>query len=361
MVAEYNVEDQGFLSLVRSIVLGTYTIFNYDPTDDEAKLLYARLRKVAAASLEGKTLPEHEMNEMKARLKIAESKLLYTARHCKGDASETGLVQFAQAILDLNETRGKFPTHKYISDAGKETECLIPFSSDIKFNCFIRDMNPAEKNPVDADNNLCVFLKGAPERILNRCSRILVNGEEVPFTEQLRNEVNTANSDFGKLGERVLAFARCRLDPAKYPKSSYKFDVKTWKNWGQDASRKQADYENVEGSFPMHELCFVGVISLNDPPRLKVDLSVNKCRSAGIKVIMVSGDQPPTAAAIANKVNIIKHPAKEFNYMVNELKMPTQEAWEQSTGIVVHGDLLAEKHLAEEHLDDLDPSKGQFL
>jgi len=47
--------------------------------------------------------------------------------------------------------------------------------------------------------------------------------------------------------------------------------------------------------------------------------------------------------------------------MVNKLKMTPQKAWEESTGIVVHGDLLAEKHLAEEHLDDLDPTKGQFL
>ena len=137
--------------------------------------------------------------------------------------------------------------------------------------------------------------------------------------------------------------------------------MKTWQSWGKDPKRKASDYANVEGSFPMHDLTLVGVVSLNDPPRLNVDLSVNKCRSAGIKVIMVTGDQPPTAAAIANKVNIIKHPAKEFNYMVNELKMPTQQAWEQSTGIVVHGDLLAEKHLAEEHLNDDDPVKGKFL
>jgi sodium/potassium-transporting ATPase subunit alpha len=47
-----------------------------------------------------------------------------------------------------------------------------------------------------------------------------------------------------------------------------------------------------------------------------VDLSISKCRSAGIKVIMVTGDQPPTAAAIATKVNIIKHPEREFNKMV---------------------------------------------
>lgn len=47
---------------------------------------------------------------------------------------------------------------------------------------------------------------------------------------------------------------------------------------------------NTAGSFPMHNLTLVGVVSLNDPPRPKVDLSVDKCRMAGIKVIMVTGD-----------------------------------------------------------------------
>ena len=76
----------------------------------------------------------------------------------------------------------------------------------------------------------------------------------------------------------------------------------------------------------MHDLTLVGVVSLNDPPRPKVDLSVQKCRSAGIKVIMVTGDQPPTAAAIAHKVNILKHPTKEFNYM-KENGFSDDEAW----------------------------------
>lgn len=108
----------------------------------------------------------------------------------------------------------------------------------------------------------------------------------------------------------------------------------------------------------MHDLTLVGIVSLNDPPRQKVDLSVQKCRDAGIKVIMVTGDQPPTAAAIANKVNILKNPEKEYNYMVDILKMDTDKAWEQCTGIVIHGDLLAQKHLAEENLLEDDPNKG---
>lgn len=358
-IAQYDVKDPAFISLVQAIILGTYTIFNYDPSDDEAKQLYARIHKVSVASLDGKDLSPEDNKEMKARLQAAEANMLYTLRHCKGDASETGLVQFAQAIMDLDQTRAKFPTHSFKNDAGKETECLIPFSSDIKFNAFIRDMSKSTEGGADA--NLSTFLKGAPERVLTRCSKILINGQEQDFTPELREEVNKANSDFGKLGERVLAFAKYNLPADKYPKSDYKFDVKTWKNWGLNPKQSSADYANVDGSFPMHDLTLVGIVSLNDPPRPFVDLSVSKCRAAGIKVIMVTGDQPPTAAAIAQKVNIIKHPKNEFNYLVNECGMTEAEAMKKATGIVIHGDLLAEKHLKEEHLDEDDPMKGAFL
>jgi len=172
---EYDPKDPGFLALVQAVVLGTYTIFNYDPSDDECKQLYARMKKVTVASLEEYELTPSEKQEMKARLKLAEEGLLYTHRHCKGDASETGLVQFAQAIMDLDKTRAEHPTHVFLNEAFKDTECVIPFSSDIKFNAFIRDMSKSTANP---NSELSLFLKGAPERILNRCSKILINGEE---------------------------------------------------------------------------------------------------------------------------------------------------------------------------------------
>ena len=107
----YEPNDPGFRALVQAIVLGTYTIFQYDPSDDECKQLYARKTKVAVASLEGVELDTAAKRECRARLKAAEEKMLYIHRHCKGDASETGLVQFAQGVMDLNDTRGKFPTH----------------------------------------------------------------------------------------------------------------------------------------------------------------------------------------------------------------------------------------------------------
>lgn len=56
-------------------------------------------------------------------------------------------------------------------------------------------------------------MKGAPERILSRCSRILVDGEEVPYDSEQQTRVQQANEAFGRMGERVLALARYNLDP----------------------------------------------------------------------------------------------------------------------------------------------------
>jgi sodium/potassium-transporting ATPase subunit alpha len=157
--------------------------------------------------------------------------------------------------------------HVFKTAAGKDTEAKIPFNSEWKFNLFIRDMCPGNMNPANADENLCLFMKGAPERMIARCSKILINGKEVPFTDDIRAELNEANNKFGELGERVLAFARCKLDPIRFPKSSYQFDVKTWKEWGKDMNRNFDDYSSKEGTFPMHDLTLVGIFSLNDPPR----------------------------------------------------------------------------------------------
>jgi|DeetaT_2_FD_contig_101_55418_length_2641_multi_11_in_0_out_0_1 sodium/potassium-transporting ATPase subunit alpha len=162
------------------------------------------------------------------------------------------------------------------------------------------------------------------------------------------------------MGERVLAFAYLDLDPSKFNKD-YKFDMKNWKSFGEAYKGvSYSSYADQPGTFPMHDLVLCGVVSLNDPPRPKVDISVDKCRQAGIKVIMVTGDQPPTAAAIAEKVNIIKHPDREYNNMKAK-GLSDKDAMEQSTGIVVHGDLLGKLHREQEDMDDENPEKGKFL
>lgn len=72
--------------------------------------------------------------------------------------------------------------------------------------------------------------------------------------------------------------------------------------------------EVIKPNFPLYEQCFVGIVSLNDPPRDSVPFAVTKCHTAGVKVIMVTGDQPVTAAAIARECNIISE-----KYTVGEL------------------------------------------
>ena len=104
---------------------------------------------------------------------------------------------------------------------------------------------------------------------------------------------NDAYMTLGGMGERVLGFCHCWLDKEKYP-IGYQFDTEA---------------EN----YPMTDLTFVGLISMIDPPRAAVPDAVAKCRSAGIKVIMVTGDHPITAHAISKSVGIIS-PGKLKNY-----------------------------------------------
>lgn len=90
---------------------------------------------------------------------------------------------------------------------------------------FIRDMR---KRPAQNGSELMLIMKGAPERILSRCTKILINGEEVDYNETYKNDVEFANGSLGKMGERVLAIARYNLEPEYYDRN-YQFDVKNWK------------------------------------------------------------------------------------------------------------------------------------
>ena len=215
-----------------------------------------------------------------------------------------------------------------------------------------------------------VFLKGAPEKVLKRVSKILVKDAagtlvEEPYDQIAEFQTEAANSRFGLMGERVLAFASVELDSNTFG-PNYHYDVKDWAKW--DGIYNTESQNKPEGWFPMQGLTLIGLISLNDPPRPKVDVSVQKCKAAGIKVIMVTGDQPPTAAAIAHKVNIISDPNKELNTILEsevdadgKPLLTYEEAFEKCSAIVIHGDKLARIHASEEALDDDEIEKGRTV
>jgi P-type Ca2+ transporter type 2C len=115
---------------------------------------------------------------------------------------------------------------------------------------------------------------GAPEKILENSSKILLRGEETPLTDTLRNEAFGVIAQMARSGERLLAFGYHRL-PANFNK------------------------ENVE-----QDIIFVGIIGFIDPPRKEVKNAIKTCQEAGIKVIMITGDHPETARTIASQVGI---------------------------------------------------------
>lgn len=101
-----------------------------------------------------------------------------------------------------------------------------------------------------------------------------MDGQATKIDERIQKNFDDANEHFAKNGERVLGFARILLKKDKFP-IGYKFDLK----------------DPFKLPFADGEFEFLGLISLIDPPREAVPDAIKKCKTAGIKVIMVTGDQ----------------------------------------------------------------------
>jgi len=207
-------------------------------------------------------------------------------RSVEGDASESAILKcvdtaasdFGDYFVDSASYRAKNP--KVLN---------IPFSSKVKFAASVHQTHDGRE-----DDKLLIVFKGAPERVFTRCKTILVDGKPVPITDELKASFNIGVESLARRGERVLGFAQKFLDPTAYPKD-FSF-------------QQEKPYNNVlEGD----DLCFVGLMALLDPPRPQVPPAVISCQNAGIQVIMVTGDFPLTAKAIAKDVNILTLPDAE--------------------------------------------------
>lgn len=129
------------------------------------------------------------------------------------------------------------------------------------------------------------MIQGAPERIMSLCSTILVNGETKELDDNWKTQFKSAYENLGEKGERVIGFCDFRLPGDGYPEGHY--------------------FDTEDPTFLDYKFRFVGLISMIDPPRVNVPNAVRLCRTAGIKVVMVTGDHPITAKAIARQVGII--------------------------------------------------------
>ena len=254
----------------------------------------------------------------RAEFKAGQEGVSILKREVNGDASEAALLKCCELsqknILDFRSKRTKVVE--------------IPFNSTNKYQVSIHKKSDEDD---DVRKHLLV-MKGAPERILDRCSTILIQGEDKELNDEWKENFNNAYMELGGLGERVLGFCDFDLDPEKYG-DDYKFDPE-------------------EANFPLDNLRFVGLMSLIDPPRAAVPDAVSKCRSAGIKVIMVTGDHPITAKAIAKSVGIISEGNETVEDMATRLNIPLAEVDpRQAKAAVVHGGEL--KDLSNDQLDEI--------
>lgn len=137
-------------------------------------------------------------------------------------------------------------------------------------------------------------MTGAPEVLLGLCSTILVNGTEEPLSEDLKTFYENAYKELGGQGETLIGFC--------------------------DQVTHEWDLED----FPEKGLRFVGVMSLKANLTFNVVESVSKCRSAGIKIILATGEHPITAVAIARSAGIIDSNEDPYVVTGDELRDMSQ-------------------------------------
>jgi sodium/potassium-transporting ATPase subunit alpha len=167
-----------------------------------------------------------------------------------GDPMEIALIEMAESVVTTP------PEHRRVDE--------IPFDAD---RMRMSTVHAMAEGPT-------LYCKGAPETVTPLCNRILVDGELRPLTAELRGRLGAAQEAMAEQGLRVLAFAYRPLEP----------------RWNRESLEQ--------------ELVCAGLVGLEDPPRPEVREALRKCRDAGVRVIMTTGDHPRTALAIAREVGL---------------------------------------------------------
>ena len=175
-----------------------------------------------------------------------------------GEPTEAALVNYANSLgLNKNDLMAKAPR---IGEA--------PFDSGRKM-----------MSTVHNDGEIIQYTKGAPDEILKKCTSAYINGQVVPFTEDIKANILKDNKRMADKALRVLAVAF-----KKYSAAPADFSPEALEN----------------------DLVFVGLTGMIDPVRPEVKAAIEECRSAGITPIMITGDHKDTAVAIAMELGIIE-------------------------------------------------------
>jgi len=179
----------------------------------------------------------------------------------EGEPTECALVNYAASLeLDKNILKDKMPR---IGEA--------PFDSSRKM------MSTVHK---DQNGKIIQYTKGAPDVVVSLCSHYFENGQMFEMTEEKKTEIMATNKALADKALRVLSAA---------------MKIHT------------AEPQSFEPKFLENNLCFIGLTGMIDPVRDEVKPAVEKCREAGIRPIMITGDHLDTAVAIAKELGIVEN------------------------------------------------------
>jgi Ca2+-transporting ATPase len=176
-----------------------------------------------------------------------------------GDPTEVALIHASELML-LNKTE---------LESSYQRVKEIPFTSE---NCFMATLNQHE-------SGYRIHVKGAPEKVLALCGSVAEASQIATLSEEIREKLHKMIQDLSAQALRLIAIASYPITKAP---------------------------ECFDEAYLQGKLIFAGLIALKDPPRPEVKEAIAQCYKAGVKVVMITGDNPATAAAIAKEIGI-KH------------------------------------------------------
>ena len=155
-----------------------------------------------------------------------------------------------------------------------ELKTTEPRIGEAPFDSMRKMMSTVHKT----DAGIIQYTKGAPDEVLKKCTKALIDGKEVPMTEAIKADILASNKAMADRALRVLCAA--------------------YRKW--DAAPASYEPEALE-----EDLCYIGLTGMIDPVRPEVKDAIEKCRYAGIRPVMITGDHIDTAVAIALELGII--------------------------------------------------------